>query len=239
MKIDKGAIAGICAVAVVGAVAGWWLAGVFHAWRAPPVPSMPALPGLGTLVFDAEVFADNGIPEATRHQRLIAVAKFLDEQRPHDLRCAVRPPIDAARGILTVDGVDSGAFIVLGNVYLTSGKGAGEGTLRFPGYEAAAVAWEPGEVGGLGACPSPVTLVAADVAVVVGVVRRADGTPMAGIPVDGCGARAVTDGEGAYYLESAGEVPCSLVASGAAGSGASVSVEPKVGAERVVDLIVP
>lgn len=239
MKVDKRAIAGIVAVAVVGAVAGWWLAGVFHAWRAPPVPPMPALPALGTLVFDAEVFADNGIPEATRHERLVAVAKFLDDQRPHDLRCAVRPPIDAARGILTVDGVDSGAFIVLGHVYLTSGKDAGEGTLRFPGYETAAVAWTPGEVGGLGVCPSPITLVAADVAVVVGVVRRADGTPMAGIVVEGCGARAVTDAEGAYYLEAVGELPCALVASGAAGPGAPATVEPAVGAERVTDLIVP
>ncbi len=239
MKVDKRAVAGIVAVAVIGAGAGWWLAGVFYAWRAPPVPPMPALPGLGTIVFDAEVFADNGIPEDTRRERLRMVAKFLDEQQPHDLRCAVRPPIDAGRGILTVDGVDSGAFIVLGNLYLTSGKDAGEGTLRVPGYETAKVVWQGGDVAGLSSCPSPVTLVAADVAVVVGLVRRADGTPMAGITVAGCGATAVTDADGAYYLEAVGAAACELVASGAAGPGAGVSVVPGVGEERVVDLVVP
>lgn len=239
MTVDKRAVAGIIAIAVLGAASGWWVAGVYYAWRAPPVPPMPALPGLGTIVFDAEVFADNGIPEATRRERLVAVAKFLDDQRPHDLRCAVRPPIDAARGILTVDGVDSGAFVVLGNVYLTAGREAGEGTLRVPGYETARVTWRAGEGGGIAACPAPVTLVAADAAVVVGLVRRADGTPMGGIAVTGCGASAVTDVDGAYYLEAADGSPCELTASGAAGPGAAVAIEPKLGAERVVDLVVP
>ena len=44
--------------------------------------------------------------------------------------------------------------------------------------------------------------------------------------------------DGAYYLEAVGGA-CEVIATGAAGPGSAVAVEPKLGVERIVDLVVP
>lgn len=220
---------------VVGAVGGWEAAGWWHSRTAPPPPPPHnEAPTLQSVVLDAEVFVDHGDPVDVRRAKLEATAKFLDELKPHDLGCRVRPALDAARGNLTESGgLASGAFIVLGNAYLTVSTDAGEGTLTVEGYQPVPIRWSGVGPGVIGACDAPIQLIAADAAVIVGVVRGADGAPIAGAIVSGCGPDVTSDADGAYYIET-GATPCALTAGGAA---PAVPVEPAIGEERVIDLV--
>lgn len=47
---------------------------------------------------------------------------------------------------------------------------------------------------------------------IAGVVASADGTPLAGALVEGCGTQTATGSDGSYLLETAADLPCVVTA---------------------------
>ena len=73
---------------------------------------------------------------------------------------------------------------------------------------------------------------------VVGTVTTHRGVPISGAVVVGCGERALTDGDGSYFLMPTDEGACTVVARAAPGSMSSaepVTIEPAADRDTVVD----
>jgi hypothetical protein len=89
-------------------------------------------------------------------------------------------------------------------------------------------------------CTAPIELISAANGV-VGNVRLADGSPVAGAIVEGCNARAVAGQDGDFFLLPRTEDACTLRARHSPGTSvqsATQQVDPSASADQVVDFVV-
>jgi hypothetical protein len=181
---------------------------------------------------------------AARKARLDELAAFLEGSAAVNLVCAVDPPVDNARALVvheeTGEPLGDGA-IVNGKAYLVMQEAHGWGWFRVEGRVPQKFAWSGAEPGrAQGKCkPDPMPLYEG-VAAVVGTVKDAEGNPVADASVEGCTGRAVTDADGAWYLE-AKPGRCEIRAFKADGervaSSEPVEADPKTHTELVLDLV--
>jgi hypothetical protein len=170
-----------------------------------------------------------------------------DEDDPHRAivaTCRVDPPLEAAAGFLTLGDAATLPYqgqpveIVDGVLRMPPSRRLGAGVLTVEGYAPVRVLWSGSEQG---CAPDPIRLVPGD-AWITGRVHNAEGEPEGRVYVEGCGARALPDSDGAYAMTV---LPgrCTLDAyrrdGGLLVSAGPAEVDAAAGEERVVDFTLP
>lgn len=209
-----------------------------RAERPKPRPRLPAPERLAEPVLDPEAF--EAMLEALRAQ----VRSEPPEELPDAaVLCPLGGAVAPVRGVAWLRGRSaySGFAVVASGdmLYLDTDLEAAEVMVRLEGYEVAPLTFLRGEDGEFDC--SPLELHALSVAV-TGVVRNAEGEPEGRVWVRGCGGYALTDADGAYFLEARAGA-CVLRAYRQDGvftvPGPAEALELHDGDEAVVDLSVP
>lgn len=148
-------------------------------------------------------------------ERLLAASE--EARPPEGLDDAVACPL--ARAVPPTGGVlmlrwkdrlsaDHAAWANGDRVWLVVPYDDGSGYLHLRGYQPVDLGWSLGPAGEVRCDPDPVPLLEGG-ASVQGTVRNAEGEPEGRVWVEGCGGHALTDADGAYYLEAL-PGPCTL-----------------------------